>query len=117
MDVLEQLRFGCRWITAEQDIDLASEATTATLGELLGDTTEELAQDSFLHIVALPDGGRKRVNQDVLDVRLLGKGLELGNLLGRELDRVIFEAHILHESTLRLVSVLINGGSINLTPC
>lgn len=30
------------------------------------------------------------------------------------MDRVIFEAHILHESTLRLVSVLINGGSINL---
>lgn len=81
MHVLQKLRFSGRRITTEKNVNLASEAATTRLGELLGHSTEELAQYALLHIVALPDRGSQRVDKDVLDIGTLRKLLELFNLL------------------------------------
>ena len=49
--------------------------------EFLGDSTEELAKDSFLNIVAFPDGWRQRIYKDVLYVRAPLEFPKLINLL------------------------------------
>ena len=73
MHVLQQLRFGGRWITAKQDIYLAAETASSRLTEVLAAAAEQLAEDSLLNVVVLPNRRSQRVDQLVVNLRARGK--------------------------------------------
>ena len=62
MHILQKLRLCRRRVTTQKNVDLASESTSSTMLEFLGDAAKELAQNTFLDIVVLPDAWSKRVN-------------------------------------------------------
>jgi len=60
MHVLKKLGLRGRRVSTKQDVDLASEATTAC--KLFADTAEQLGKDPFFDILVFPDARSKRVD-------------------------------------------------------
>mmetsp|Transcript_24052 Transcript_24052/g.32260 ORF Transcript_24052/g.32260 Transcript_24052/m.32260 type:complete len:249 (+) Transcript_24052:1089-1835(+) len=105
--ILQELRLSSGGITAEEHVDLSAEATTATLRELFRDTTEQLAQDALLDVVALPDRGGKRVDEDLLHIFTLRESFEIFNLLLCKDDVILVKAGV---GCRRLI--VVSGGSV-----
>jgi len=84
MHVLKKLGFGCRGVTAQKDVDFSSESASSAVLELLRDTSEELAEDSLLNVLVLPDAWSERVYQEIVDIWSGGKLFEFSNFSVRE---------------------------------
>ena len=88
MHILQELRL-CRWrVTAQENIDLSSESASSTVLEFLRYAAKELAKNTLLDILVLPDAWSKRVNEQIVDIRFLTELFELGNLLFSKGDMV-----------------------------
>jgi hypothetical protein len=99
MDVLEELTLSGGGVTAQKNVDLASEPPSTTLGELLAAATKELTHNAFLYILVLPDAWGESVNELLIELRVLGKILEaLDQLLIECVLMVFFEELVLDSS-------------------
>ncbi len=81
MHVLEQLRFSSRWVTAQQNVNLAPKTPSTALRELFANATEQLAEDTFLDILVFPDARCNGVVQDVVKILALAELLDRLDLL------------------------------------
>ena len=106
MHILQKLRLCCRRVTAQENVNFASESTSSTMLEFLGDAAEELAQNTFLDIVVLPNAWSKRVNEQLVDVWLFGESLEFFNLLFSE-EGVVLVQGSFTTRTLLMTSIFL----------
>lgn len=62
VNILQQLTLGSGGITAEKDVNLASESTSTRLRELFGAASKKLTQNTLFDILILPNGRGEGVN-------------------------------------------------------
>lgn len=109
MHILQKLRFGGRWVTAQKDVNFPAESSSPRLRKLLGAAPEKLAKDAFLDIREFPDRWGEGVNELLSELRVLGKVFELLDLpLIESCLVVIFQKLILDRSfILDIVHLLV----------
>jgi hypothetical protein len=101
--ILKQLALCCRGVSTEEDVDLSSKSSSATLRKLLTAATEKLAQDSFLDIMILPDAGCKSIDELFVELRVHREILEsLDLLLSKHALMVILEQLVLDSCLIDL---------------
>lgn len=106
MYILEQLTLSSGGVSTEQNIDLPSESASATLGELFGDSSEQLTQNALLYVVILPNARGKGIDKLLVKERVLREGLELFNLSFRVEDLVVFlQLLVLNTSESLLIDI------------
>ena len=100
VDVLKELRLGSGGVSAQKNIDFASESASSGSVEGLAAASEKLAKDSFFHILVLPNAGGERVDEQVVELGTGSKLVELLDLLRSEALFVLLVQSLVHFSIL-----------------